>query len=51
MNVLVERNGETERLPIVDLTCNIQLGLLSLGVLIITIISFALFARRREKIT
>ena len=47
----VERNGEVEQLPVVDLTRSIQLGLFGLGVLIITVISFVQFARRKEKVS
>src|SRR5260221_316338 len=38
--IQVEHNGRVEQLPIVDLTRLIQLGLVGLGVVIITIISF-----------
>src|SRR6266567_4119938 len=47
----VERNGRVEQLPIVDLTRLIQLGLVGLGVVIITIVSFVQFARRKENVS
>ena len=47
----VERNGRVERLPIVDLTRLLQIGLVGLGVVIITIVSFVQFARRKEHIS
>ena len=49
--VQVERNGRVERLPIVDLTRLIQLGLVSLGVVMITTIGFVQFARRKEHVS
>jgi len=48
--IQVERNGRVERLPIVDLTRLIQLGLVGLGVVIITIVSLEQFARRKENV-
>jgi hypothetical protein len=48
--IQVERNGRMERLPIVDLTRLIQLGLVGLGVVIITIVGFVQFARRKENV-
>ncbi|HLZ60114.1 MAG TPA: hypothetical protein VKR06_24455 [Ktedonosporobacter sp.] len=48
--VLVERNGQMQHLPIVDLTRAIQLGLLGLGGIIITIVAFVRFARRKERV-
>lgn len=47
--MLIERNGQVKHLPIVDLTRSIQLGLCGLGVVIITIVSFVQFSRRKEK--
>jgi hypothetical protein len=47
--ILVERNERIESLPIVDLTRSIQLGLFGLGVLIITIVIFVQFTRRKGK--
>ncbi len=49
--IQVERNGRVEQLPIVDLTRLIQLGLVGLGVVIITIVSFVQFARRKENVS
>lgn len=49
--MLVERNGQVERLPIVDLTRTIQLGLVGLSVVVITIVSVVRFARRKEKVS
>ena len=49
--MLVERNGQVERLPIVDLTRTIQLGLVGLSVVVITIVSLVRFARRKEKVS
>ena len=49
--ILVEQNGGVERLPIVDLTRFIQLGLVGLGVVIITIIGFVQFAQRKGKVS
>ncbi len=49
--IQVERNGRVEQLPIVDLTRIIQLGLVGLGVVIITIVSFVQFARRKENVS
>ncbi len=45
--ILVERDGQTERIPIVDLTRAIQLGLLGLC-LIICMVAFVVPARRRR---
>jgi hypothetical protein len=47
----VERNGRVEQLPIIDLTRLIQLGLVGLGVVIITIVSLVQFTRRKENIS
>ena len=47
--VLVEQNGQVKRLPIVNLTRAIQLGLCGLGVVMITTAVFVQFARRKEK--
>src|SRR5215472_15728639 len=49
--VQVEQNGRVEMLPIVDLTRLIQLGLVGLGVVVITVISFVQLARRKEKVS
>ncbi len=49
--IQVEWNGRVEQLPIVDLTRIIQLGLVGLGVVIITIVSFVQFARRKENVS
>ncbi|HYU71519.1 MAG TPA: hypothetical protein VEL31_02470 [Ktedonobacteraceae bacterium] len=49
--VLVERNGQVERLPIVDLTHITQLRLVGLSVVVITIVSLVRFARRKEKVS
>jgi hypothetical protein len=49
-SIQVEQNGRVEQLPIVDLTRLIQLGLVGLGVGIITIVSFVQFARRKENV-
>lgn len=46
--VLVERGGETERIPVVDVTRIAQLGLLGLS-LVCSIVIFALSARRRRE--
>jgi len=48
--IQVEQNGRVEQIPLVDLTRLIQLGLVGLGVVIITIVSFVQFARRKENI-
>jgi uncharacterized membrane protein len=45
--VLVERDGQTERIPIVDVTRMAQLGLLGLG-LVFSMVIFILSARRRR---
>jgi hypothetical protein len=44
--LLVERNGHTDYLPIVDRTRRIQLWLFGMGV-VISIVSFMQFARRK----
>jgi hypothetical protein len=45
--VLVERDGQTERMPIVDVTRMAQLGLLGLG-LVFSMVIFILSAQRRR---
>jgi hypothetical protein len=45
--VLVERDGQTERMPIVDVTRMAQLGLLGLG-LVFSMVIFILSTRRRR---
>jgi hypothetical protein len=50
-SIQVEQNGRVEQLPIVDLTRLIQLGLVGLGVVIITITGFVQFARRKGKVS
>jgi hypothetical protein len=45
--VLVERDGQTERIPIVDVTRMAQLELLGLG-LVFSMVIFILSARRRR---
>lgn len=47
--MMVEQNGQVKQFPIVDLTRTIQLGLGGLGVVIITIVSFVRFSRRKAK--
>ncbi len=47
--MLVERNGQVERLPIVDLTRSIQLGFFGLGVVMITVVSFVQVARSNRR--
>src|SRR5215470_2869137 len=49
--IQMERNGRVEQLPIIDLTRLIQLGCVGLGVVIITIVSFVRFARRKEHVS
>jgi len=49
--IQVEQNGRVEQLPIIDLTRLIQLGFIGLGVVVITIVSFVQFARRKENIS
>jgi hypothetical protein len=45
--VLVEREGQTERIPIVDVTRAVQLGLLSF-MLVFSMVTFVLVARHRR---
>lgn len=45
--VLVERDGQTERMPVVDVTRMAQLGLLGLG-FVFSMVTFILSARRRR---
>lgn len=47
--IVTERDGQVERLPIVDLTRSIQLGLCGLGLVVVTIVGFIQLARRKEK--
>src|SRR5947209_13249746 len=49
-SVLVERNGEVKRLPIVDVTRILQLGLLGAGAMV-TIADLLAFKRRKENIS
>ncbi|HTK09865.1 MAG TPA: hypothetical protein VL485_22015 [Ktedonobacteraceae bacterium] len=46
--ILVERNGQVERLSIVDRTRSIQLGLWGLGVIIFTVVNSIRLARRKK---
>ena len=46
--VLVEKGGQTERIPIVDVTRAVQLGLLGLSV-ILSIITFVVSIRHRRE--
>ncbi len=45
--ILVERGGQTERIPIVDVTRAVQLGLLGLC-LIVCMVAFVVSTRRRR---
>lgn len=45
--VLVERGGQTERMPVVDVTRMAQLGLLGLG-FVFSMVTFILSVRRRR---
>ncbi len=49
-SVLVERNGEVKRFPIVDVTRILQLGFLGTGA-IVTIAGLLAFKRRKENIS
>ena len=46
--VLVDRDGETERVPIIDMTRVVQLGLMGLG-FVFTMLVFVRSARRRRE--
>ncbi len=46
--VLVQREEETERIPIVDITRSVQLGLLGLG-LIFAMLAFVLTRSKRKR--
>ena len=47
VSVLVERDGETERIPIVDVTRIAQLGLLCFG-FVLVVVTFLLSGRSRR---
>jgi hypothetical protein len=49
-SVLVERNGEVQRFPIVDVTRILQLGLIGAGAMV-TIARLLAFKRRKENIS
>jgi hypothetical protein len=46
--VVIEQNGQVQRLPIVDLTRIMQIGLCGFGMVIISIASLMQFSRRKE---
>jgi hypothetical protein len=46
--ILVEQNGTTKRLPVVDITRILQLGLLGFS-LVLSIVSLVKFSQRKER--